>query len=127
MSYFPYFYIVCLCRYLLMLKKATEENIVVGLTNIYDHFFLPTEKGNSKVTAFRLPYFEGDCWRGNAMEVAKTFEKEGAGDYEKLLKQVSNRTLKDMGHAKPSKETLVMQKVCLSCHPMGYILLYFSK
>ncbi|AES94670.2 histone acetyltransferase of the CBP family protein [Medicago truncatula] len=99
--------------YLSMLKKATEENIVVGLTNIYDHFFLPTEKGNSKVTAFCLPHFEGDCWCGNAMEVAKTFEKESVGDYEKLLKQVSNRTLKDMGHAKPSKETLVMQSMSI--------------
>ncbi|KAI5442587.1 hypothetical protein KIW84_011583 [Lathyrus oleraceus] len=31
-----------------MLKKATEEKIVVGLTNIYDHFFVPTEKGAPK-------------------------------------------------------------------------------
>jgi len=99
-----------------MLKKATEENIIVGLTNVYDHFFLPTtEKGNSKVTASRLPYFDGDCWCGNAMVVANTLEKESRGDYEKLLKQVSNRTMKDMGHAKPSKDILVMQKVCLSC------------
>jgi E1A/CREB-binding protein len=99
-----------------MLQKATEENIVVGLTNVYDHFFLPaTEKGNSKVTASRLPYFDGDFWCSNAMVVAKTLEKESRGNYEKLLKQVSNRTLKDMGHSKPSKDILVMQKVCLSC------------
>ena len=99
-----------------MLKKATEENIVVGLTNVYDHFFqfLPNEKGKSKVTASRLPYFDGDCWCGNAMAVANTLEKESRGDYQKLLKQVSNRTVKNMGHAKPSKDILVMQKVCLS-------------
>jgi len=48
------------------------------------------------------------------MVVAKTLEKESRGDYEKLLKQVSNRTVKNMGHAKPSKDILVMQKVCLS-------------
>jgi len=64
-----------------MPKKATEENIVVGLTNIYDHFFLPTEIGNSKVTASRLPYFDGDYWCGNAMVVAKTLEKESRVDY----------------------------------------------
>jgi E1A/CREB-binding protein len=97
-----------------MLKKANEENIVVGLTNVYDHFFVPTEKRKSKVTVSRLPYFDGDWWCGNAMVVAKTLEKESRADYEKLLKQVSNRTVKDMGHAKPSKDILVMQKVC---HP----------
>ncbi|XP_024640764.1 histone acetyltransferase HAC12 [Medicago truncatula] len=97
--------------YLSMLKKASEENIVVGLTNVYDRFFLPTEKWKSKVTASRLPYFDGDCWCGNAMVVANTLEKESRVNYEKLLKQVSNRTIKDMGHAKPSKDILVMQKV----------------
>ncbi|KEH28318.1 putative histone acetyltransferase [Medicago truncatula] len=99
-----------------MLKKATEENIVVGLTNVYDRFFLPTEKGKSKVIASRLPCFMGDCWCRNAMVVAETLEKESSGDYEKLLKQVSNKTIKGMGHAKPSKDIMVMQKVCLSCH-----------
>jgi E1A/CREB-binding protein len=103
-----------------MLKKATEENIVVGLTNVYDHFFVAAEKGDSKVTASRLPYFDGDCWSGNAMEAAKTIEKECVGDYEKMLKeQVPNRALKTMGHANPSKDTakdiLVMRKVCLPC------------
>ncbi|KEH25298.1 histone acetyltransferase of the CBP family protein [Medicago truncatula] len=97
--------------YLSMLKKANKENIVVGLTNVYDHFFVPTEKRNSKVTASRLPYFDGDWWCSNAVVVAKTLEKENRADYEKLLKQVSNRTVKDMGHAKPSKDILVMQKV----------------
>jgi E1A/CREB-binding protein len=65
-----------------MLKKVTEENIVVGLTNIYDHFFLSTKIGNSKVTASPWPYFDGDCWCGNAMVVAKTLEKESRGEYE---------------------------------------------
>ncbi|CAK8533244.1 unnamed protein product [Lathyrus sativus] len=31
-----------------MLKKATEEKIIVGLTNIYDQFFVPTGKGAPK-------------------------------------------------------------------------------
>ncbi|XP_050889289.1 histone acetyltransferase HAC12 [Lathyrus oleraceus] len=99
-----------------MLKKATEEKIVVGLTNIYDHFFVPTEKGGSKVMLSRLPYFDGDFWCGSAMEKARIIEKESGGDYEKMLKkQVSTRALKTMGHVNPSKddakEILVMQKL----------------
>ncbi|KAL5080438.1 hypothetical protein RYX36_008859 [Vicia faba] len=102
--------------YLSMLKKATEEKIVVGLTNIYDHFFVPTEKEGSKVTISRLPYFDGDFWCGSAMEKARTIEKESRGDYESMLKkQVSTRALKSMGHVNPSKDAakdiLVMQKL----------------
>jgi E1A/CREB-binding protein len=103
-----------------MLNKATEENIVVDLTNLYDHFFLPTEKSNSKLSASRLPYFDGDYWCSFAMVAATEIEKESRGDYEKMLKkQVPNRALKSMGHDNPSKDTakdiLVMQRVCLPC------------
>ncbi|XP_058773259.1 histone acetyltransferase HAC12-like [Vicia villosa] len=102
--------------YLSMLKKATEEKIVVGLTNIYDHLFVPTEKEGSKVTVSRLPYFDGDFWCGSAMEKARTIEKESRGDYDNMLKkQVSTRALKTMGHVNPSKDAakdiLVMQKL----------------
>ncbi|GAU46737.1 hypothetical protein TSUD_285970, partial [Trifolium subterraneum] len=102
--------------YLSMLKRATEENIVVGLTNLYDHFFLPTEKCDSKLSASRLPYFDGDYWCGYAMGAATEIEKVSGGDYEKMLKkQVPNRALKTMGHDNPSKDTakdiLVMQRL----------------
>ncbi|XP_058778891.1 histone acetyltransferase HAC12-like [Vicia villosa] len=102
--------------YLSMLKKATEEKIVVGLTNIYDHFFVPTEKEGSKVTISRLPYFDGDFWCGSAMEKVWPIEKESRGDYENMLKkQVSTRALKTMGHVNPSKDAakdiLVMRKL----------------
>lgn len=103
-----------------MLRKAAEEKIVVGLTNMYDEFFVPNGKFNTKVTAARLPYFDGDYWSGAAMDLAKKVEQESGGDYEKALKKlVSNRTLKAMGHVNPSKGTakdiLVMQRVCLPC------------
>ncbi|XP_073221147.1 histone acetyltransferase HAC12-like isoform X2 [Cicer arietinum] len=108
-----------------MLKKATEENVVVGLTDVYEHFFVPTEKWNSKVTAARLPYFYGDYWCNHAMELAIDIEKECGGEYEKTLKKVvKNRSLKAMGHVNPSngnaKDIMVMQK-------LGQIMLQSKK
>nr|XP_012575344.2 histone acetyltransferase HAC12-like [Cicer arietinum] len=108
-----------------MLKKATEENVVVGLTDVYDHFFVPTEKWNSKVTAARLPYFYGDYWCNHAMELAIDIEKECGGEYEKTLKKVvKNRSLKAMGHVNPlkgnAKDIMVMQK-------LGQIMLQSKK
>ncbi|MED6136920.1 hypothetical protein PIB30_060220 [Stylosanthes scabra] len=99
-----------------MLRKAAEESIVVGVTNIYEHFFLPAGKFDSKVTAARLPYFDGDFWSGNAMDLARKIEQECGGDYEKTLKeQVTKRTLKTMGYVNPSKgsakDILVMIKL----------------
>nr|KYP39500.1 Histone acetyltransferase HAC12 [Cajanus cajan] len=101
--------------YLSMLRKAAQENIVVGLTNIYDNFFVSSGNWDSKVTAARLPYFDGDFWSGTAMDKVRIIEQESGGDYEKMLKLVPKRTLKAMGHVDPSKGTakdiLVMQKL----------------
>ncbi|RHN50395.1 putative histone acetyltransferase [Medicago truncatula] len=62
--------------YISMLTKATKENVVVDLTNMYDHFFVSTETRYSKVTTARMPYFDGDCWSGAAMDQAVIIEKE---------------------------------------------------
>nr|GEZ94979.1 probable histone acetyltransferase HAC-like 1 isoform X1 [Tanacetum cinerariifolium] len=52
--------------YELMLKKASNEGIVVGRNNFYDQFFVPKREENIKITAACLPYFDGAFWSGNA-------------------------------------------------------------
>lgn len=96
-----------------MLKKAVEDGIVVDFTNLYDRFFIPTGERNTKITAARLPYFDGDFWSGAAEDIVRKIEQEegGGGSQKRLI--ITNRTLKAMGHTSnaATKDVLVMQKV----------------
>ncbi|GKD02345.1 histone acetyltransferase HAC1-like protein isoform X3, partial [Tanacetum coccineum] len=100
--------------YKLMLKKATEDHVVVDYTNIYNHFFVPSGEANSKITAARLPYFDGDYWSGAAENIVRKLEVEesvGGGLQSKLP---NKRILKAMGQDKVDvamKDVLVMQKL----------------
>lgn len=116
-------YICCLfysCRYHSALRKAVEQDIVVGVSNLYDYFFVPTGKRESKVTAARLPYFDGDFWSGAAMDKASEIEQHTGGNREKIMKLIPSRSLKWMGCVNLSKGTakdiLVMQKVGFFCY-----------
>ncbi|XP_047317192.1 histone acetyltransferase HAC1-like isoform X3 [Impatiens glandulifera] len=99
-----------------MLRKATEENIVVQCTNLYDHFFVLKREQNVKITVARLPCFDGDYWSGYAVEMMKNFDKGNGGSSSNTIKKApTKRIFKSMGHTNPSddstKDILIMQKL----------------
>ncbi|KAL8217734.1 hypothetical protein R6Q57_021107 [Mikania cordata] len=112
--------------YLSMLKKASKENIVVGLTNLYDHFFLSSGECKAKVTAARLPYFDGDYWPGAAEDMIYQIcqEEEGRKQNKKGLikKSITKRALKASGQTdlsgNASKDLLLMHRLGESISPM---------
>nr|KJB66326.1 hypothetical protein B456_010G135700 [Gossypium raimondii] len=112
--------------YLAMLRKASKENIVVDLTNFYDNFFVTTGECKAKVTAARLPYFDGDYWPGAAEDLINQLCQEEDG--RKLNKKgttkktITKRALKASGQsdlsANGSKDLLLMHKLGEAICPM---------
>ncbi|XP_054780565.1 LOW QUALITY PROTEIN: histone acetyltransferase HAC1-like [Prosopis cineraria] len=112
--------------YLSMLRKASKENIVVDLTNLYDHFFVSTGECRAKVTAARLPYFDGDYWPGAAEDLIYQLNQEEDG--RKLNKKgttkktITKRALKASGQSdlsgNASKDLLLMHKLGETISPM---------
>lgn len=105
-----------------MLKKASKENIVAELTNMYDHFFTQLGECKAKVTAARLPYFDGDYWPGAAEDMIYQMQQEEEGrKYNKkgsMKKTITKRALKASGQSdlsgNASKDLLLMHKVILT-------------
>ncbi|KAJ9567631.1 hypothetical protein OSB04_003597 [Centaurea solstitialis] len=108
--------------YLSMLKKASKESIVVGLTNLYDHFFVSSGECKAKVTATRLPYFDGDYWPGAAEDIIYQLRQEEDGRKQNkkgaLKKTMTKRALKASGQTdlsgNASKDLLLMHRVTLT-------------
>ena len=102
-----------------MLRKAAKENVVVDLTNLYDHFFVSTGECRAKVTAARLPYFDGDYWPGAAEDLIYQLRQEEDGRKQNkkgtTKKTMTKRALKASGQSdlsgNASKDLLLMHKV----------------
>lgn len=102
-----------------MLRKATKENIVVELTNLYEHFFVSTGECKAKVTAARLPYFDGDYWPGAAEDIIYQLQQEEDGRKQSkkgtLKKSITKRALKASGQtdlsSNASKDLMLMHRV----------------
>uniref|UniRef100_A0A453PSB9 histone acetyltransferase n=1 Tax=Aegilops tauschii subsp. strangulata TaxID=200361 RepID=A0A453PSB9_AEGTS len=111
---------------LAMIRKATKEEIVVELTNLYDHFFITTGECKAKVTASRLPYFDGDYWPGVAEDMVNQLHQEE--DDQKLQKKgnakkiIRKRALEAAGHTdlsgNASEDDMLMQKLGETIYPM---------
>ncbi|KAL2578309.1 hypothetical protein AAZV13_15G000200 [Glycine max] len=108
--------------YLSMLRKASKENIVVDLTNLYDHFFVSSGECRAKVTAARLPYFDGDYWPGAAEDLIYQLRQEEDGRKQNkkgtTKKTITKRALKASGQSdlsgNASKDLLLMHKLLIS-------------
>ncbi|WCJ37189.1 Histone acetyltransferase HAC1 [Euphorbia peplus] len=112
--------------YLAMLRKAAKENVVVELTNLYDHFFVTTGECKAKVTAARLPYFDGDYWPGAAEDLIYQLNQEEDGRKQNkkgsTKKTMTKRALKASGQTdlsgNVSKDLLLMHKLGETISPM---------
>ncbi|GLJ24283.1 hypothetical protein SUGI_0463290 [Cryptomeria japonica] len=110
--------------YLMMLRKASKEDIVVDVTNMYDYFFVSTGEQKAIITAARLPYFDGDYWPGAAEEMIMQIQREEADGhkYQKNKKNMTKRSLKAAAQtdfaSNTSKDALLMKKLGDSIHPM---------
>ncbi|KAL3624661.1 hypothetical protein CASFOL_031329 [Castilleja foliolosa] len=111
--------------YLAMLRKAAKENIVVELTNLYNHFFISTNESKAKVTAARLPYFDGDYWPGAAEDMIFQLQQEDDGRKVHkgiMRKPITKRALKAAGQmdlsGNASKDFLLMHKLGETISPM---------
>lgn len=111
--------------YLAMLFKAANEGIVAEVTNMYDHFFVCTGETKAKVTAARLPYFDGDYWPGAAEEMIMLLQEEETGrrPHKKgKTKGATKRATKTAAQAElainASKDLQLMHKLGESIYPM---------
>ena len=118
-----------------MLRKAFSENIVVELTNMYDHFFVSIGETKAKVTAARLPYFDGDYWPGAAEDMIMQLQEEEVSQRQqkkgKTKNAMAKRSAKTATQAElasnASKDLQLMHKVIFwGKLKIFYFLFYYN-
>ncbi|ERN16681.1 hypothetical protein AMTR_s00051p00199200 [Amborella trichopoda] len=93
-----------LAVYLDTIQKATDEDIVVEHTNMYEQFFVRTGEKKAKVTLTFVPYFEGDYFSRRAEYIIANIDKEdaekrqksGKDHLQKLLRNIQPKLLLQM-------------------------------
>ncbi|KAI3713097.1 hypothetical protein L1987_71668 [Smallanthus sonchifolius] len=114
--------------YKIMIKKAVKDGIVVDQTNLFNGFFVPS---NIKISAARLPYFDGDCWSQVAENISKKLDDEESSGGRSCIKSRTKRILMAKGQETLTKDALLgdvilpdkenymivrLQHVCTSCN-----------
>ncbi|KAH9307665.1 hypothetical protein KI387_035576, partial [Taxus chinensis] len=102
--------------YLMMLRKASKEDIVLDITNLYELFFVCTGEQKAKITAARLPYFDGDFWPVTSEKVIMQLQQEE--QIEQKQQKTTNYTMRTSSKtsaqvefaSNSSKGSLVMKK-----------------
>lgn len=105
--------------YLSMIAKAKEEKVVTANKNLYDYYFTSNGDCKAKVSAARLPYFDGDYWPGAAEDILQQLQEEEEGIHSsrrgKTKKLATKRTTKTSAQAdvtgNVSKDAQLMHKL----------------
>lgn len=106
-----------------MIAKAKEEKVVTANKNLYDYYFTSNGDCKAKVSAARLPYFDGDYWPGAAEDILQQLQEEEEGIHSsrrgKTKKLATKRTTKTSAQAdvtgNVSKDAQLMHKVISKC------------
>ncbi|XP_068657120.1 uncharacterized protein [Aristolochia californica] len=110
--------------YRALFQKALKEEIVVKLTNLYDHIFMSTGECKAKVTSARLPYFDGDFLPGAIEDTIDSIQdnKDGTKRLKKPRKKINKRALKAAGKADRTGDSttdiLLMQTLGETIYPV---------
>ncbi|KAH9307668.1 hypothetical protein KI387_035579, partial [Taxus chinensis] len=121
--------------YLTMVRKAFEEEIVVYETNMYAYFLASAGERKAKVTAARLPFFDGDYFSDESVNVIIPQLEQEEQDQQKHQKtkcSIAKRSSRAAPQAEfassSSKDLLLMKKLgdCIHRSRKDFIMLHLQ-
>lgn len=114
-----------MCRYQQMFSRAADEEIVLSSTNLYKKHLVSSKGNMFKITAARLPYFEGDYWPSKLEKFLGEINQRPVEELEQKDKRMPKRASKNKRvpqralkgcknlSADSTTDVLLMQKVSL--------------